>query len=408
MKKLNNLFLTGIFISLFFTGMDSPLLNDNLKNFPEKKKGNKSRTASSSVINWKFETENKIYASAIQDEGVIYSGSDDGNFYAVNSYDGSLMWKYNTGSPIRSTANISGNTICFQSNNRLIGLNKKSGALLWEFTPEPARNRKAIISSDDWDYHHCSPVVYKNVAYYGNDFGYIYGVNLKNGAKVFEYKTEIGSPVRSTPAISDDIIYFGDFEGYLYALNLKTKTLKWSLKTYLVKEYDSFGGIVSKIVVDENNVYFGARNYNFQVLNKHTGVPVWKFTHSDGGWVSGTPYLKDGKVYVGGSDTHSLHVFEASTGKELGIFPFTNGGAMFSEPIFFGNYIIIQTGDGYDNESGKGFIYILDDSALEPIKELSVKGNIFSTSLLYNRTLYVTSVDGYIYAINLTALLKGQ
>jgi hypothetical protein len=57
--------------------------------------------------------------------------------------------------------------------------------------------------------------------------------------------------------------------------------------------------------------------------------------------IPGTPVVKDGKVYVGGSDTHSLHVFEEAKGIELQLIPFKNGGAMFSEPVLFDNYVMV-------------------------------------------------------------------
>jgi eukaryotic-like serine/threonine-protein kinase len=356
------------------------------------------------TFDWSFSTEGKILSSPLMLDNFIYVGSDDGNFYALNAKEGKEIWRFNTGNAIRCTAIAHGQLVIFQSGNRLIALDRQSGKLKWQFYPEGLKGKTTLQNADSWDYHHSSPVLHNKVVYYGNDYGSIYGINLKDGKKIMEYTSSNKSAIRATPAIDDNILFFGDFEGYLYAYNLKKKKLEWSLKTYDKKDYPGFGAIISKIKVEGDNLFFGARNYHFQVLNKKTGALVWKYTNPSGGWISGTPVVKDGKVYVGGSDTHSLHVFEEATGKELQVIPFKNGGAMFSEPVLFDNYVMVQTGDAYNSENGKGFIYILNRTDGTMVREYEIGGNVFTTSVYNNKSIYISSFDKKVYAIKLKEL----
>ncbi len=395
MKKVLKFYLVCCAITL----LPTILIAKNISVY-EKYESKNDSLKQSIVINWSFKTKGKVYASVIMDKKLLYVGSDDGTFYAINSVDGTLSWKFPTDHSIRSTAAISKNIVCFQSGNTLYGLDKASGDLLWKHSSEYLKGEKPITAIDEWDYHHSSPIIDKQIAYYGNDFGYFYGLDIESGKKVFEFNTGIGSPIRTTPAISEGLIYFGDFEGYIYAVNLIDQTIIWSTKTYTTKDYDNFGSIISKIKIDKNNLYFGARNYDFQVLNKKNGELVWKYTNSSGGWVSGTPVIKNSKVYIGGSDTHSLHIFDTRDGKQLGEYLYKNGGAMFSEAIFFNDFILIQTGDAY-NTKGKGYLYLLNEVDGSVVTELQINGNIFSTPFYHDQSLYVTSADQSIYSFKL-------
>lgn len=64
---------------------------------------------------WAYKTGGMVRTSpAIDFDGSIYIGSDDGYLYAL-SREGSLRWRFKTGGPIRSSPAITGNNIVFGS-----------------------------------------------------------------------------------------------------------------------------------------------------------------------------------------------------------------------------------------------------------------------------------------------------
>ncbi|MDR3574495.1 MAG: PQQ-binding-like beta-propeller repeat protein [Anaerolineaceae bacterium] len=108
-------------------------------------------------VRWKFPTLDHIYSSAAlgrDNQGntnAIYFGSADGTLYAVKA-DGSLIWRYDTGDPIRSSPviglapNPGGTGIQKTSevvyfgcgNGKLYALNAADGSLRWSYDTTPA------------------------------------------------------------------------------------------------------------------------------------------------------------------------------------------------------------------------------------------------------------------------------
>ena len=99
-------------------------------------------------VKWKFSTQDHIYSSAALGAGAagittaIYFGSTDGNLYALRP-DGRLLWKYDTGAPIRSSPSISlapdGQEIIYFGcgNGKLYALNAADGSLRWTYDTTP-------------------------------------------------------------------------------------------------------------------------------------------------------------------------------------------------------------------------------------------------------------------------------
>ena len=48
------------------------------------------------AIQWKFHTSGRVIASPAVVNGIVYVGSTDGNFYAIDARSGTLKWKFET------------------------------------------------------------------------------------------------------------------------------------------------------------------------------------------------------------------------------------------------------------------------------------------------------------------------
>ena len=141
--------------------------------------------ASEQEVHWKFETGGRIYATPVLNDTVMYIGSLDGYFYALDSRDGSEYWKYFAGKEIRSTAGIYDTIICFAGGNMMYGLNIL-GDSLWSFQMYEGA---VVNSNDQWDDFNSSPKLIDSIAYIGTEHGKVYGINVKTGGEVFSYQT---------------------------------------------------------------------------------------------------------------------------------------------------------------------------------------------------------------------------
>lgn len=133
-------------------------------------------------VKWKFKTHDHIYSSAalgIDETGetsAIYFGSTDGIFYALN-LRGDVMWMYDTGAPIRSSAAIGrcpdgepGDIVYFGcGNGKLYALNTGDGTRRWSFdtTPEDPDSR-------DRNELNGSPALGKTGVYIGGEHGQLW------------------------------------------------------------------------------------------------------------------------------------------------------------------------------------------------------------------------------------------
>ncbi|MCS7283639.1 MAG: PQQ-binding-like beta-propeller repeat protein [Anaerolineae bacterium] len=64
---------------------------------------------------WSFQAGGGIAVAPVVDNGVVYLGSTDGVFYALDAATGALRWTYNVGAPILNSAALSadGQTVYF-------------------------------------------------------------------------------------------------------------------------------------------------------------------------------------------------------------------------------------------------------------------------------------------------------
>jgi len=176
------------------------------------------------TLKWRYQTGSGIISSpAIGSDGTIYVGSLDSYLYSLNP-EGTLKWRYQTGSGIGSSPAISSNgTIYVGSDDHYLYALNPDGTLKWRYQTGSGIGSSPAISSD-------------GTIYVGSDDYYLYALN-PDGTLKWRYQT--GVNINSSPAIgSDGTIYVGShdhyIEGlddrYLYALN-PNGTLKWKFRT---------------------------------------------------------------------------------------------------------------------------------------------------------------------------------
>jgi outer membrane protein assembly factor BamB len=250
---------------------------------------------------------------------------------------------------------------------------------------------------------------------------YIYAINKKNGILIWEYKT--GSVVHSTPAFYKGSVIVGSFDGYVYSLNRSSGSLLWKFKS-VGQRFFPKGEMQGSPVIYKDLLFVGSRDFNFYALDAPKGTGIWNkyFTR---GWAMGKPVIHENTLYVGTSDDKLLVAFDPDNGniKWQSDIKFN----MFGSAAFSANLIYIGTLMGriyaLEKQTGK-ILWTINNPLFEQNKLRYLKadetyrddigsvfkknddilnmyydfGAIFSTPVLYNGFMFVTSTDGTIYA----------
>jgi eukaryotic-like serine/threonine-protein kinase len=359
---------------------------------------NHGQTLSNQFL-WEFKTNGVIYATPLVHNGVVYIGSLDSCFYALNAATGAEQWHFKSQDQIFSTPILKDTILCFESGNVLYGVNLQ-GKLSWSFkmVDGPVLNKH-----DEWDYYHSSPLLAGNIVYIGTEKGLVVGVDIRTGTKVFQCQTPSASfTIETTPALYDNKVYFGDWDGQFFAYDLTTGNLVWQYNTKVDVAYDGWvNAIVTDPVIFNGGVYFGGRNCNLYCLDAKTGAKRWMTPDGRSMWILGGPTLVDSVVYLGSSYQHTVRAFDALTGtlKWSKFVDYRVNG----KPLIDGDFVIVGSEHDTDDKIGTLCALHKSDGSFKSI--ISMGTQIYSTPVLSNGVLFYGGSNGSVYAIPLQGLL---
>lgn len=398
-------------------------------------------------VKWNFKTGGKIFSSPVIAEGIAYFGSEDSNFYAVNTSSGKLLWKLHTNGKIPSSPVVSNNIVYFTSyDGHCYAADAATGKLIWKFQTGGEKKvgssglwkmkPSAMYMEDLWDFFLSSPVIdtaEDSTVFFGSSDGNVYAVNMLNGLLKWKFKTK--GIIHSSPAIWNGTLFIGSWDTFLYAIDVKTGKEKWKFKTNSDTALHLLEGIQATPVIYDGMVYLGARDAYFYALNANDGTLIWKFS-TDNSWVLTTAAVKDDVVYFGTSDTYLLYALEAKTGKIK--YNFKANGYLYSSPaisgntIYFGDFTgqlfaldISSSGKVFDTFSTRSrqsnakkilnqegyldFSYkagkedlSLYATNVKVMNQFYTLGSIVSSPVISGNTVFFGSADGSLYALRVS------
>ena len=157
--------------------------------------------------------------------------------------------------------------------------------------------------------------------------------------------------------------------------------LKWS---YTTGSYVSASPAVANGVV-----YVGGDDNNVYALYANNGTKLWSF--ATGYEVSSSPAVVNGVVYVG-SDDNNVYALYANNGTKLWSFP-TNG-VVESSPAVANGVVYVGSDDNnvYALYAGNGAV----------IWNYTTGGSVYSSPAVANGVVYVGSQDHNLYALGTT------
>ena len=391
-----------------------------------------------SGVKWKFQTAGRVISSAAVENGLVYAGSTDKTFYAIDQQTGALKWKFATEGPVVSSPAIASGIVYFGSyDGKFYALDAATGQLKWKFETGgerryAGRHLHGLLPAgetmpDPWDYFLSSPAVWNGDVYFGSGDGNVYALDAASGVLKWKFKT--GDVVHSSPAISGGTLYIGSWDTYLYALDATSGKELWRFKTGDDAETHNHVGIQASPAVADGIVYFGCRDSNVYAVDAKTGKQKWLYS-TKGSWVNNSAAVYEGKVFFGTSLPGLLHAVDAKTGAEVFSldtkFPVFASIAIANGMLYFGtldgkftavdlktqkavwvfqndtskqNLPAIQNPDGTLNFGAIMSQNFYDDMVIAVGKLLSV-GSILSSPVVVEDVIYVGSTDGNLYALD--------
>ncbi len=203
----------------------------------------------SGQIAWQFATEQPVYSSPALLNGVLYVGSNDGNYYFLNAQNGAKL-----------NAFSSQGTIYFAA---------------------PAVSDKLYVSGGD----------------YGKLF---FAVDSQTAQQVWQHT--LGGNDNyvkvSSPAVANGVVYVS--AGYpqqkLYAIDVSNGQLKWQVTFGNVGDWN----YLSSPVVAGDKVLVGTTTGKLVVLDAATGNSLYEY--QTGGAIISSPAVASGMIYVASTD----------------------------------------------------------------------------------------------------------
>lgn len=264
----------------------------------------------------------------------------------------------------------------------------QSFKVLWRF--------KSEYPSYQYVFEKSAPIIDTERVYFGSDQGILWALNQADGTVSWQYRVGLhpkGKGIFSTPALAHGVLYFGAYDGNVYAIDAKTGKKKW-----VFIEADWVGSSPA-VATDLGILFIGLE---FGLFKKHGGIVAldaatgekrWEYTMSE--YVHSSPlYIPQEKLVVIGCNDNSVYCFEAKTGKLR--WKKETGGPIKSSFAYDPKHRLIICG------SFDGHVYALDSRDGSETWKYKTGAGIFSTPLIHDGVVYVSSLDKNLYALDLT------
>jgi outer membrane protein assembly factor BamB/adenine/guanine phosphoribosyltransferase-like PRPP-binding protein len=263
---------------------------------------------------------------------------------------------------------------------------RDSFEILWHFrVPNPSHNYVVQKSA---------PVLDGERVYFGTDAGTFFALNQTTGDVAWMFDTgkhPEGKGIFSSPAILKGTVYFGAYDGNVYALDAQTGAKKW---TYGDADWV---GSSPALAEDRGLLFIGLE---FGLLRKQGGIAALRLDTGERVWhartsayTHGTPlYIPEWNMVVIGSNDATVYAYKGDSGELL--WQLSVDGDVKASFAYDAKRKLILFG------TLAGTLYAArHDGAIAFAKELSA--GMYSTPHVQNDTVYFSSLDKCLYAINM-------
>ncbi|BBM84699.1 serine/threonine-protein kinase [Candidatus Uabimicrobium amorphum] len=348
--------------------VNSVLFSKNTKRLRKAYNGNMSPLE----LKWKFSTSKSAvtFSPLVVKERILF-GDTDGIFYCVDD-SGKLMWKFTSSDSIYGYGSVFDNIVYFGNRSGdLYGLDIYTGQQLFHHSlGQPQR---------------FSPLVKNDVIYVNTELENFYAIDLKTSQKIWRYKSHSDQEFYNSPAFYKDSIILPGYLGEMFCLDCKTGKERWKAK---ISER-----CYSSPMVIGDIIYVTAKD-SLYAINAKKGNQLWRLAPTEKHRIGGTGvYDHRSNTMVIVDNEGYIFIIDLKKPEVKKIIRPKNDQEVWSSPQIVGNDIFIHS---------QNLFYSLN-LATQRITNYHTIANKqdyyeYSSPTIHNKTLYVGSADGFLYA----------
>jgi outer membrane protein assembly factor BamB len=229
---------------------------------------------------------------------------------------------------------------------------------------------------------HTSPAVVRGQAFFANDAGVIYDVDVATGMQRWVHVVAAQSAIDSSPAIDPTtrggLVITATHSGHVVALSMVDGTVRWSASL-------GSSAIESSPAVSGGVVYVGSDAGVLYALNEANGAILWNATLA--GPIHSSPAVDGpGGTIVIGDDSGAVTALSTTTGAQL--WSVGTGGPVVATPVVGRGAVYVGSEDGN--------MYALSESSGASVWKTDLGSAITASAALLNSTLLVGDQSGAI------------
>ncbi len=297
-----------------------------------------------------------IFSSPLVYEDYVFFGAYDGTLYALDRFYGHLKWSFSGCDWIGSSPEISAeHGLIFIGlehgltgrHGSVVALNIFTGEKKWEYVSAA--------------FTHATPLYIPKYGFLcvGGNEGVLRTFNANDGELIWQFETEGGGAylgdsgfskgdIKLAPVFDEetDLVAFSSMDGWVYVLNCVDGSLRFRFSTdYYDTTYKS--GVYGKPLFTKKYIIFGALDKHVYCYDKKTGKLIWK--HQTKGRVFATPVQMKDSIFIGSNDG-CLYEFDINTGTVLSKNQFSE---RITNPIIYDQnfsyiYVVTQLNQIYE------------------------------------------------------------
>ncbi|HYR75883.1 MAG TPA: PQQ-binding-like beta-propeller repeat protein [Pyrinomonadaceae bacterium] len=321
------------------------------------------------IVKWRYESDRTTNLTPASDKNAIYLPLAEGVLIALNSADGKLIWKAETGGEFSASPAADERSVFVPTqyvdtaqgrvHGTLRALSKSTGVTLWMRTlPAPlagslvAGPSALFAGSADgrvyafdkrtgltlWinqygEAFSSQPALARQFVYVGSEGGTLLALDQATGALIWQYRAR--ARIQGPIAIANGTVFFGSGDGYVYAFSELRSKLVWRRRT---------GAAVQAVVAVDNGLLAVSLDNFAYLLSVNKGSLVWR--RQLPGRISSRPITAaDGALFTPLS-TDSAIVLGLRDGKPVNTLALGEDNSSSAAPIMVGDLVLITTPHG--------------------------------------------------------------
>ena len=266
--------------------------------------------------------------------GLVVVGGRNGEVFAFNAVDGSLLWKTMISSSVISAPLVTFDTVIVRSNDgKIFGLDNANGEKRWQFD----RGLPTLSVRGN-----SSPVLGPGIILVGYEDGTVIGLRQQDGQRVWEQliakadgRTEIDrmADIDGEIQVGDREIFATSYHNSTMAIAISNGQPIWQ------RDVGSYAGLA----LQSDRVSLSDSSGNVWALDRNSGADLWKQSALLRRGLT-TPVVQGNFLVIGDSEGY-VHWLDSSTG-EIRSRASVGKGVRGSPVVSDDSIVVVQSIDG--------------------------------------------------------------